>query len=90
MAAAAALLSGCEQHLSDANLHAVRPDMTTKEVETILGPPRRVETPPPMKLTEPSPLPVTRYVYEQNGRKVQLTFVGDRLATGGIVGSFDK
>jgi hypothetical protein len=34
-------------------------------------------------------LPVTRYVYEQNGRQVVLKFVGDRLATGGVEGAFE-
>jgi len=83
------LLVACEKKLSNANLQQVRPDMTTKEVESILGHPNEVVTSPDLKSTEVTTLPVTRYVYEQNGRKVRLTFVGDRLATGGVDGSFE-
>jgi len=64
--------------------------LTTKEVESILGPPTRIETGP-----EPEPVPVksvaiTRYIYEQNGKTVQLEFVGDHLVPNGIKGSFES
>ncbi len=90
VAAAGILLSGCEQRITDANLQAVKPDMSTKEVEAILGPPRRVESPPESEPTVVKSLSITRYIYEQKGHKVQLTFVGDRLATQGVEGSFEK
>ena len=80
--------SACSPRVTDANLREVNPDMTTKEVESILGPPKRVEISPELKSKEA--LPVTLYVYEQEGRKVTLRFVGDRLATGGVEGSFEK
>ena len=83
-------LSACERHISDANLREVKPDMTSKEVESILGQPGKVESSPELKSTEVKTLPVTRYVYEQKGKKVTLTFVGDRLASGGVEGSFEK
>ncbi len=81
------LLTGCEKVLTDANLRHVRADMSTKEVESVLGYPSRVESPAPA--TSGTGLPVSRYVYAQGEREVTLTFVGDRLATGGVHGSFE-
>lgn len=84
------LQAGCERHIKDANLAAVKSDMSTKEVESILGPPTHVELPTELKSKEVITMKVTRYVYEQNGKKVELLFVGDRLATGGVNGNFGK
>ena len=84
-------VAACSPRVSDANLHEVKPDMTTKEVESILGQPTKVEMPPEPDTTEVvKTLHVTRYVYQQNGKKVILRFVGDRLVTNGVEGSFDK
>jgi hypothetical protein len=83
-------LEGCGRSIGDANLSQVKPDMNTKEVESILGPPTRIESPPELKSQEVKTVPVTRYVYEQDGRTVELTFVGDRLASGGVKGKFGK
>jgi hypothetical protein len=88
--AACLTLSACQRQIKDTNLAAVKSDMTTKEVESVLGPPSRVETPTELKSQEVVTMKVTRYVYEQNGKKVELLFVGDRLATGGVNGSFEK
>ena len=84
--------TGCSRHITDANLHQVKPDMNTKEVESILGPPTRTESPMELKSTEVKTMPVTRYVYEQDGHTVELLFVGDKLASGGdaVKGTFDK
>ena len=81
-------LGACGKRVTDANLGQVRPDMSTKEVESILGAPTRTEAPPELKSQEVKTLTVTRYVYEQEGKTVTLTFVGDRLATGGVDGHF--
>lgn len=83
-------LAGCGKRVTDSNLDQVKPDMSTKEVESILGIPTRTEEPPELKSQAVKTLSVTRYVYEQNGKKVTLTFVGDRLATGGIDGTFEN
>ena len=83
-------LEGCSRHISNANLDQVKPEMNSKEVESILGLPTRTETPPEIKSPEVKTVPVTRYVYEQDGNTVELTFVGDRLASGGIKGNFGK
>ncbi|MEI8233061.1 MAG: hypothetical protein WCH57_00065 [Verrucomicrobiota bacterium] len=79
---AMAALGACERKITDANLHAVKPDMTTKEVESILGAPNKIETvsEPPAEAVKT--ISVTRYIYVQNGKKIELTFVGDRLGTG--------
>jgi len=76
------LLCGCERKISNANLRVIKADMTTKEVESILGVPTHVEPAPELVSHEVKTLPVTRYVYEQNGEKVELVFVGDRLSSG--------
>ena len=83
------VFSGCEKHLTDANLRSVRADMSTKEVESVLGPPTRVEPSSEPVSGETGGLPISRYIYEQGERVVTLTFVGERLATGGISGSFE-
>lgn len=87
---AGVLLLGCQRQIRDANLSAVKSDMSTKEVESILGPPTRVESPNELKTQELKTMKVTRYVYEQNGKKVELLFVGDHLATGGVNGKFGE
>ena len=83
-------LIGCERQISDSNLSAVKSDMSTKEVESVLGPPTRVEVPNELKTQELKTMKVTRYVYEQKGKKVELLFVGDRLATNGVNGKFGE
>ena len=71
---------GCQRKISEANLKVLKADMTAKEVESILGAPTRIETGPEIT-RDPQTLLVTRHVYEQNGKKIELRFVGDRLAT---------
>ena len=81
------LLCGCQRKIQESNLGAIKPEMTTKEVESILGAPTRVETvsEPPAEAIKT--LRVTRIVYEQNGKKIELTFVGDRLVEGPAKGA---
>ena len=83
-------LAGCSRNISDANLNQVRPDMNSKEVESILGPPTRTESTVPKTEEVTKTVAVTHYYYEQNGHTVKLTFVGDRLASGGVNGNFGK
>ena len=78
---------GCERKITGANLKAVKPDMTTKEVESILGAPDKIESAPELISQEVKTIPVTRYVYMQNGKKVELLFFGDRLGTNAVKGS---
>jgi len=84
-------LAGCSRHIANANLDQVKAGMTSKEVESVLGPPTRTEVPPEPESEEVKKrVLVTRYYYDQDGHAVELTFVGDRLATGGVKGNFDK
>jgi len=83
------LLAGCGKTVTNANLHEIQPDMSTKEVESILGQPTKVEEKVSLQTRETITLPVTKYVYEQDGRTVTLTFVQDRLAVDGVDGSFE-
>ena len=76
----------CKRKIGEANHNAVKPDMTSKEVESILGAPTHVETGPELVSSEPKTLLVTRQIYEQGGKKIELRFVGDRLATGSVNG----
>ena len=82
---------GCSgRRITKANVDEVTEGMSKKQVESILGPPTRIETGP-----EPEPVPVksvaiTRYIYEQDGHSVQLEFVGDHLVPNGIKGSFES
>ena len=88
-------LCGCSKHISNANIDAVnaafdrgenspRTDLaergvSTKEVESILGAPTKVES---FKMELQTHKPVvegTRYIYEQNGEKVVLHFVDNKL-----------
>ncbi|GEM_PF-736953 len=88
------LFAGCEKHISQANIDAVnsafdRAENTSrgviektvspKEVESILGAPSKVET---FKMELETHKPVvegTRYIYEQNGQKIVLHFVDNKL-----------
>jgi len=89
--AALLALAGCRSKITNANLKEVKPEMSTKEVESILGQPTEIKTSPePESTPTPKTVRVTSYVYQQNGKKVVLKFVGDRLATGGVEGSFDQ
>ena len=90
------LFCACERKIKEANLRILRPDMTTKEVESVLGAPNRIEIGPELVTKEVKTLPGTRYVYEQNGQKIELLFFGDRLVESSkkgvpfITGSFTK
>jgi hypothetical protein len=84
--AAALFLTACEANLTNANLAEVKTGMTTKEVESLLGMPSNIV----VADSSGSAPGQTRYTYQQNGRKVELTFVNDRLTPNGISGSFEK
>ncbi len=81
-------LTACGRHVTDSNLDQVKPDMSSKEVESILGQPSRVKTHELTLQTQMKTLPAQRYYYEQNGRTVELIFVNDKLI--GKEGSFDN
>jgi hypothetical protein len=81
----------CSRHLTQTNLNQVKRDMSIKEVESILGPPTRVDS--HVELPQQVAVPVTHYYYDQDGKTVELIFYGDKLASGNagnaaITGSF--
>ena len=84
---ACAGFTACERKITPSNLRVLKPDMTTKEVESILGAPSQMRSGPELVSREVKTLPVTRYIYEQGGGKVELVFVGDRLAEGPAKGT---
>lgn len=91
LALAALLTSGCKQrqHVSRANIRVVEDAfaeaeagrrgrdaaVTAKEVESVLGPPHRVE-PPEGSLRD---VEVFRYVYQQGADTFQFHFLNGRL-----------
>ena len=75
--AALFLFTACSQHLTEANLKQVRPEMSPKEVESILGQPARVEK-FVMEMQRSGPEGI-RYFYEQDGKTIVLHFVDGKL-----------
>lgn len=83
----------CSRHLTQSNLNQVKRDMSKQEVESILGPPTRVDS--HVTLPQQVAVPVTHYYYDQDGKTVELIFYGDKLASGdagaaAITGSFGR
>jgi len=74
-----ATMPACGKRVTDQNLSQVRIDMSKKEVESILGQPTSSHTTELPLVTQRKTLPATRYVYEQDGRKVVLHFVDDKF-----------
>lgn len=93
LAAAALLLSACGPRITNANIDALNREfakseqgeqkstreagVSPKEVESILGPPKRIE----VKTVERpiKEVKLVRYYYEQDGQTVELHFFDNRL-----------
>lgn len=86
----AAALSGCGPRITNANIEVVNRELdaaestgkgsvTTKEVESILGQPKRVETYTLELQTQKKELDGVRYYYEQDGQTIELHFLDNRL-----------
>lgn len=71
--------SGCGRRITDENLDQVHQDMSKKEVESILGQPTEIKSHELTLQTQMKTLQATRYYYEQEGQKVELIFVADKL-----------
>ena len=80
--------TACGKRVTDSNLDCVKPDMSAKEVESILGQPTSIKTHELTLQTQMKTLPAQRYYYEQNGKTVELIFVNDKLI--GKNGTFDQ
>ena len=82
--------TACKPEISNDNIDAVnvrlgkgenagRKNLSTKEVESILGQPDRVENTIIELETQKKQVPVTRYYYEQNGKSIELHFFDNKL-----------
>ncbi len=83
-----AALAGCGQTVTNQNIAAVNQQfeavekagksLSIKEVEAILGPPKRVEN-SRIEMQTVKELPVVRYYYQEGDQSVELHFVDNRL-----------
>jgi len=78
---AAALLAtaGCEREFANRNLEQLKPNMSQKEVESIIGNPDRTEKVDLELETQKKTMSITRYFYKQNGQTIVLQFQNGRL-----------
>ena len=77
--AALALLAGCNHRITDDNLKQLRPEMSPKEVESVLGQPNRTEKFQMEVQTHKPVLDGVRYYYEKDGKTIALHFVDGKL-----------
>ena len=81
---------GCKPEISQSNIDAVnsrfeklektgKKTLSPKEVESILGPPDRVENATIELETQKKEVGLTRYYYEQNGKSIELHFFDNKL-----------
>ena len=93
--AALALLAGCGQRFSNANLKVINQEwersdqimqaggkddgVTTKEVESVLGPPMKAETSKMALETQKKELELVRYYYQQGDQIIEFHFLDNKL-----------
>jgi hypothetical protein len=89
-AAAIFCTTSCKPNISDANIEAVnqryvkadlqeRSGLSPKEVESILGQPDQIESTTIELETQKKQVPVTRFIYQQNGKQIELHFIDNKL-----------
>ena len=82
-------LSGCGPKITNENIEVVNKrfdvteqigkGITPKEVESVLGQPKRVETYTLTLQTQKKELDGVRYYYEQDGQRIELHFLDNKL-----------
>ena len=72
-------IAGCHKEFKNRNLDQLKPNMTQKEVESILGSPDRTEKSEAEFETQKKTAGVTRYYYEHKGQTIELRFQNGRL-----------
>jgi outer membrane lipopolysaccharide assembly protein LptE/RlpB len=77
--AAVLAIAGCQREFANRNLEQVKPNMSQKEVESILGNPDRTEKVDLELQTEKKTMAITRYYYNQKGETVVLHFQNGHL-----------
>ena len=78
---AVALLAttACEREFANRNLEQLQPNMSQKEVESIIGNPDRTEKMDLELETQRKTMSITRYFYKQKGQTIVLHFQNGRL-----------
>ena len=71
--------TGCEREFANRNLEQLKPNMSQKEVESIIGNPDRIEKADLELETQKKTMSITRYFYNQNGQTIVLQFQNGRL-----------
>jgi len=74
LAVATISFASCHRHFDNRNLEQLRPNISQKEVETILGHPDRTEKVELELETQKKTVAITRYYYQQDGQTVILHF----------------
>jgi hypothetical protein len=77
--AAVLAIAGCQREIANRNLEQLRPSMSQKEVESILGNPDRTEKVDLELETQKKTMSITRYYYNHKGETVVLHFQNGRL-----------
>ena len=77
--AAILAIAGCQREFANRNLEQLKPNMSQKEVESILGNPDRTEKVDLELETQKKTMAITRYYYNHNGETVVLHFQNGRL-----------
>jgi len=72
-------IAACHREFRNRNLDQVKPNMTQKEVESIIGSPDRTEKSEAELETQKKTTGITRYYYEHKGQTIELRFQGGRL-----------
>jgi hypothetical protein len=80
--------TACGPHVADRNIDAINhlyetaersgKSLTIKEVESVLGQPKKIEA-FPIEMQTTKELPGVRYYYEQDGHTVELHFIDNKL-----------
>ena len=68
------VFGACHRQIDDRNLEQLRPNISQKEVETILGHPSRTEKTELELETQKKTMAITRYYYDRNGETIVLHF----------------
>jgi hypothetical protein len=79
VAAAIFATTGCERQFANRNLEQLKPNMSQKEVESIIGNPDRIEKADLELETQKKTMSITRYFYNQKGQTIMLQFQNGRL-----------
>ena len=82
-------LAACDRKITNANIEVINRDfergehssggVTTKEVESVLGPPKSVAVKSLSLETQKKEVEIVRYYYEQDGQLLELHFIDNKL-----------